>query len=198
MDKSFFTTFEVGEMCDVYHTTVINWINQGKLKAFVTPGGHRRIRKRDLINFMTSFQIPFPQNLQVPANKILLVDDDPSIIQLLEKSFLRSSQNLKVESTTNGVEALIRVGQNMPNLMILDVVMPSMDGFEVCQRLRSVPDTKGIKIITISGETLSSEQEGFLKNNCDAFFQKPFSPRELVQKSREILGLEESAHEAKT
>src|SRR5258706_12471961 len=86
--KEFFTTFEVGEICQVYHTTVINWINKGQLKAYTTPGKHRRIQKNDLVAFMKKFNIRIPTEFH-SQKKTLIVDDDKTNLKLLEKSFQR-------------------------------------------------------------------------------------------------------------
>src|SRR6185369_15954578 len=81
-----FTTFEVAKICGVFHTTVINWVNKGKLKAHSTPGGHRRIQLPDLIAFMTQFDMPIPGDLHQRARRILIVEDDPSVQRMLQRT----------------------------------------------------------------------------------------------------------------
>src|SRR5258706_52949 len=132
LQKEFFTTFEVGEICQVYHTTVINWINKGQLKAYTTPGKHRRIQKNDLVVFMEKFNIRIPAEFR-HQKKILIVDDDKTNLKLLEKSFQRFLPSTSVQTTTSGFEALVSVGKDVPDLIVLDVVMPGLDGIEVCK-----------------------------------------------------------------
>jgi len=81
--KSFLTTFEISQICEVNPTTVQNWVKGKKLKAYVTPGGHRRVRREDLISFMREFGMPIPTQLGGAPTFILIVDDEKDIIDLL-------------------------------------------------------------------------------------------------------------------
>jgi excisionase family DNA binding protein len=189
MPKDYYTTFEVGELCQVYHTTVINWVNKKQLKAYKTPGKHRRILRSDLIEFMKKFNIPIPAELLGLKKKVLAVDDDPAVLKLFQKAFSRLP-SVQLQTTLNGVEALVSVGKQIPDLMILDVVMPGMDGIQVCRTLRSNPDTRDIKTIVVTGKNLSDDQQKFLDENVDAILAKPFSPLSLIEKSRSLLSLE--------
>jgi len=197
MDKNFFTTFEVGALCQVYHTSVINWVNKGQLKAHTTPGKHRRIQKDDLLKFMKEFKFPVPPELKSSEHKILAVDDDLVTLKLLKKAFFPYSQKIHLQATTNGIEALVLIGKDRPDLIILDVVMPEMDGIQVCRVLKSRPETQGIKIVAITGQELSENEESFLNENVEGLFRKPFSPLELIEKSFTLLGLKEKIHAIK-
>ena len=178
-DKQFFTTFEVGDLCQVYHTTVINWINKGQLKAYTTPGRHRRIQRADLLAFMKKFNIRIPPGFEKAHKTVLAIDDDPAVLRVLQRAFAGIHQ-LRLQTTSNGVEALVLIGKSVPDLVILDIVMPEVDGYEVCRTLRSKPETKSIKIIVITGKKPSDEQGKFLKQNAEAVYSKPFSARALV------------------
>ena len=79
-----FTTFEVARLCGVFHTTVINWVNKGKLKARVTPGGHRRIPISELVLFMKKYEMPIPADIEDAHKQILILDDEPMMTRLLE------------------------------------------------------------------------------------------------------------------
>ncbi len=193
MEKRLFTTFEVGQLCKVYHTTVINWINKGQLKAFTTPGKHRRIERNDLLDFIKEFNIPIPPQLK-ETKKILIVDDDKSILHLVEKATAKLGPSIELRSTASGIEALVMVGQDAPDLMILDVVMPGMDGIQVCRTLKANPKTKYIKILCMTGKLLDHEQESFLTHNVEALLKKPFSIRDLMGKASELLNLEVLAY----
>jgi len=188
MDKDVFTTFEVGRLCRVYHTTVINWINKGQLKAYATPGRHRRIERDDLIGFMKQFNIRIPKELGGGKPGVMIVDDDKHILRLLKRAFESAFHAVDLRLMENGIEALVSVGKDIPDLIVLDVVMPGMDGIEVCKVLRSRPETKIIKIIAITGERLSDEQENFLRSNVDHVFKKPFSPIKLAGAAAALLG----------
>jgi len=184
-----FTTFEVGKICGVFHTTVINWVNKGKLKARVTPGGHRRIEIDDLVEFMRKYDMPIPPDLETRTKKILIVEDDLSVQRMLTRA-LQPLKPAEVSACAGGVEALIAIGKEQPDLLVLDIRIPQVDGLEVCRILRASEQTRGIKIITVSGEQLSREEQDFLKKNADAFFLKPVSAAEVRKRAAVLLELE--------
>jgi len=105
-----FTTFEVAKACGVFHTTVINWVNKGKLKARVTPGGHRRIQMPDLIDFMKRFDMPIPEDLTQKAKKILIVEDDPAVSRMLKRT-LQALSGVEIQTCVGGLEALMAIGK---------------------------------------------------------------------------------------
>ena len=175
-----FTTFEVARLCGVFHTTVINWVNKGKLKARVTPGGHRRIPLSELVEFMKRYEMPIPADIEDSHKQILILDDEPTMTQLLEKGFRKHKDRYAVQVANNPVDALVTIGKKLPHLLVVDLLMPVMDGFQVCQILKSNPATKGMKIVAISGKKLSASQQDFLGKNCDKFLQKPFELSDLV------------------
>jgi len=175
-----FTTFEVARLCGVFHTTVINWVNKGKLKARVTPGGHRRIPLSELVPFMKKYDMPVPVDIEDPHRHILILDDEPMMTRLIEKGFAKAKDRYSVQLSNNPVDALVQIGKKMPDLLVMDLMMPVMDGFQVCQILKSSPATKDMKIIAISGRKLTAAQQDFLGKNVDLFLQKPFEMSDLV------------------
>ncbi len=175
-----FTTFEVARLCGVFHTTVINWVNKGKLKARMTPGGHRRIPLSELVPFMKKYDMPVPADIEDPHRSILILDDEPIMTRLIEKGFSKHQDVFTVRLSNNPVDALIEVGKKLPDLLVMDLMMPVMDGFQVCQILKSSPATKDMKIIAISGRKLTAAQQDFLSKNVDLFLQKPFEMSELI------------------
>jgi len=175
-----FTTFEVARLCGVFHTTVINWVNKGKLKARVTPGGHRRIPLSELVPFMKKYDMPVPADIDDPHRSILILDDEPMMTRLIEKGFSKHKDRFHVQLSNNPVDALVQVGKKLPDLLVMDLMMPVMDGFQVCQILKSSPATKDMKIIAISGRKLTATQQDFLAKNVDQFMQKPFEMSELI------------------
>jgi excisionase family DNA binding protein len=175
-----FTTFEVARLCGVFHTTVINWVNKGKLKARVTPGGHRRIPITELVPFMKKYDMPVPADVADPHQHVLILDDEPMMTRLIEKGFQKHKDRFVVQLSNNPVDGLVQVGKKLPDLLIMDLMMPVMDGFQVCQILKSNPATKDMKIIAISGRKLTAAQQDFLAKNVDQFMQKPFEMNDLI------------------
>lgn len=184
-----FSTFEVAKACGVFHTTVINWVNKGKLKAHHTPGGHRRIALPDLLDFMRRFEMPIPPDLESRKARVLLVEDDASVSRMLARA-LEDFEAIEIETCEGGLEALIAIGKNAPDVLVLDIRIPQVNGLEVCRVLRSNEQTKPIKIIAVTGEALSAEEEAFLQANADHFFRKPVAILEFRRRVRQLLDAE--------
>ncbi|MBI4676737.1 MAG: response regulator [Elusimicrobia bacterium] len=190
MNDKTFTTYEIARFCDVYPSSVIDWIRAGKLRAYATPGGHHRVTREDLLSFLKQFRIPLPPELRAGPKRVLIVDDEEEVARLIERAFARHAGRFRAESCGNGVEALIRIGQAPPDLVILDIVLPGMDGFEVCRILKSKPETRGVKIVAITGKRLSVTEKKLESHGIDAFIRKPLDLARLVAKAAELLGVE--------
>ncbi|MEK6543633.1 MAG: response regulator [Elusimicrobiota bacterium] len=189
MNIKTYTTTEISRMCDVYPTTVINWINAGSLSAFVTPGGHRRVRREDLVQFLKKFNMPVPEDLMTGQKRVVIIDDDKEMLRLLERSFTKYPDSFSVDCFSDGVEALVHMGQQTPDLVILDIVMPKMDGLQVCERLKGIDDVSGVKIIAITGKRGIDEAD-LKKHGIDAICYKPFLFPEILQKATHLLRME--------
>lgn len=187
-----FSTFEVAKICGVFHTTVINWVNKEKLNARLTPGGHRRIALPDLLDFMRRFDMPIPKDLESRRRRVLLVEDDASVRRVLTRA-LESLEDVELASCEGGLEALIAIGKDVPDVLVLDIRIPQVNGLEVCRVLRSNEQTKPIKIVAISGEGLSSEEEALLRSHADHFFPKPVGTQEFRRKILQLLESEPAA-----
>lgn len=185
--KRFFTTSEAAQICGVAHTTVIRWISEGKLKAHETPGGHRRIQHEELAAFMKQFDIPVPDSFGDARQRILAVDDDKHVLAMIRSAFTPLAKEIDLCCTTNGMEALVMLGKKPFDLIILDIVMPGMDGIQFCKTLKNNPDTHAIKIIAITGKQLSEEQEYYINTNAMCVLRKPFLPSVLIKKALELL-----------
>jgi len=185
-----FTTFQIADICNVRPTTVIKWANQARIKAYTTPGGHRRITESDLMAFLRKYNIPIPEDLAAGnRKKILIVEDEAVVAQLLIRAFQKESKEVTVQWTRDGVEGLLAVGQSTPALVILDVEMPLVDGARVLATLRSDPKTKDIKTIGMTGKRLDDEKLRYMHAHTDGFFFKPFKTMDMVAKAFELLKL---------
>jgi DNA-binding response OmpR family regulator len=119
------------------------------------------------------------------AKYILIVDDAPNIVLSLE--FLMQKEGYVVHSVSNGEEAMAAIAEKVPDLVLLDVMMPRKDGYEVCQELRSNPDWKDIKIIMLTAKGRDVEREKGLALGADDYVIKPFATQELVAKVKNLL-----------
>ncbi|MBI4377369.1 MAG: response regulator [Elusimicrobia bacterium] len=184
-----FTSFEAAKACGVFQTTLVGWVNRGRLKARFTPGGHRRILLSHLVEFMRKHDIPIPTDLAQRPKRILVVEDDPANQRLLVR-ILKALPNVEVQACSSGLEAMILIGKEAPDLLILDIYIPGINGLAVCKLLRSTPHTQPIKIIAVSGEMLSRKNEAFLREHADHFFRKPFDIAEIKAKSAALLSID--------
>lgn len=176
----YLTTGEAARHCQVSLPAFKRWIRDGRLAAFKTPGGHARIRVNEFQRFLKQYAMPaYPDpGLEV---RILIADDEPAIVDLLVDVLTRDRRGFKLETATDGYEALIKVGAFHPALLILDVVMPQLDGIEVCRRLKANPETQTMKIIGITGYPDMIPE--LLDAGADACLTKPL---ELALLRREL------------
>jgi DNA-binding response OmpR family regulator len=120
------------------------------------------------------------------AKRVLVVDDEPNIVMSLR--FLMEREGFEVEVAPTGEAALEALGQAPADLVLLDVMMPKLDGFEVCQRIRGNPVWAGTKIVMLTAKGREVERDKGLALGADEYVTKPFSTRELVARVKQILG----------
>ena len=120
------------------------------------------------------------------AKSVLIVDDEPNIVLSLE--FLMNKEGYEVRSAANGEEAMAKIAVKIPDLILLDVMMPRKDGYEMCQELRANPAWQGIKIIMLTAKGRDVEREKGLALGADDYITKPFATREVVEKVKSLLG----------
>ncbi len=189
MQEKEFSTFDVGKICNVAHTTVINWIERKELAAHSTPGGHRRVYHSDFLVFLKKYHMRIPPELLEAEKKpgVLIVDDDAEVLAMLSRAFREHAPQFRVHTTQNGMEALLIAGREPPAIIILDVVMPKMDGLEVCRTLKAGASSRHIKILVITGKKLTGQQRQYFLENVDGIFHKPFSAVKLVERAVQAL-----------
>jgi len=118
--------------------------------------------------------------------KILVADDEPNIVLSLE--FLMQQAGFKVQTVGDGDAALAAMERETPDLVLLDVMMPKRDGYEVCQTIRQNPAWKDVRIVMLTAKGRDVEREKGLAMGADDYVTKPFATQELVAKVNEILG----------
>ena len=179
--KSVFTTFETAKLCHVSPLSIINWVNAGRLPAFRTPGGHRRIRREDLIRFMRDNGIPLPEELREGSGRprILIVDDEPSVRDVLAEHLAHRSNAYEVMSAADGFEAGRLVATFRPDVVLLDLRMPGVDGFQVCRAIKADPDTASTTVIAMTGYHSPETESRILECGAVRCFAKPVEPSAL-------------------
>jgi excisionase family DNA binding protein len=180
-----FTTYQVAGFCKVHHTTVINWVNEGVLKAYTTPGGHRRIKGEDIIEFMKKYRMPLPEKKGRKAKRILIVDDDIEFLEELREAL--EGGGYELDCALNGFEAGRKIYTKKPDLILLDFKIPGLDGFQVCEVMHKDVDTAHIPVIAIT--SLKSEEDVARIKKCGVkkYLQKPLDIDQLKKSITKIL-----------
>jgi excisionase family DNA binding protein len=180
-EKAVFTTFEAAKLCHVSPLSIINWVNAGRLSAFRTPGGHRRIRREDLVRFMRDNGLPLPEELDGSAGKrrLLVVDDDPGIREVLTEHVKSRPRIYEVLTAADGFEAGRLVALFRPDVVLLDLRMPGIDGFQICQTIKAAPDTAGTAVIAMTGYYSPETEARILQAGALRCFAKPVEPSVL-------------------
>lgn len=187
--EEIFTVFQASKYCKVSPKTIINWIDSGHIKAFKTVGGHRRIKKSDLEDFMKKQGIPIPeQDLKEERKRILIVDDDPIIVETIVQAFEEDEYNYEVISAADGFEAGLQVNHFKPHLIILDIMMPDIKGYEVCRKIKSDKETKDMKIIVLSAYLDEEKFKKMKEFGADLCFSKPLPLPQLRKEVARLLG----------
>lgn len=187
--KTVFTTGEAAKICKVSQQTIIRCFDSGQLKGFRVPGSRfRRIPREQLFIFMRDNGIP-TDALESGRRKVLIVDDDEELVELIT-DVLEKDGRFEVRSVNNGFDAGMMVKEYRPDLIVLDVMLPDINGKEVCQRVRSDKTMDDVRIICISG-MVEEDKVGELKAaGADDFMQKPFDVERLVERMCQHLDME--------
>jgi excisionase family DNA binding protein len=179
-NRLFITTGVVAAHCGVTYEAVAQWIRKGKLLAYTTPGGQSRIRVTDFQRFLDHYGLPPFDPAPSEHGKLLIVDDDAPLLRMME-TFFTQTTDYQCATAANGFEAGIKAAIFRPDVMILDLMMPGLNGIEVCQRIKSMPETRHIRVLAITGHPERGRQEGVLAAGAEACLVKPVALETLHQ-----------------
>jgi excisionase family DNA binding protein len=186
-----FTTGEAAAVCKVSQQTIIRCFDSGRLSGFRVPGSKfRRIPREELIRFMRANNIPL-DTIEGQTRRILVVDDDRGILDLFADVLGRDGR-FEVQTAATGYDAGMLTESFKPHLIILDYMLPDINGNIVCQRIRTNPGLKDTRIIFVSGVVNQDEVKGLLAAGADDFIKKPFNIEALITRMAELLGLDTS------
>lgn len=185
-EKQVFTTGEAAEICKVSQQTIIRCFDSGRLQGFRVPGSRfRRIPRTELLRFMRTNEIP-TELLESQRKRILVVDDDPQIVELF-LDVLGKLEQYEVRAARTGYDAGMLTEQFRPHLILLDFMLPDVNGNIVCERIRSNAELSDTRIILISGVVNQDQIDALLKAGADEFVKKPFNIEKLVSRIGEML-----------
>jgi excisionase family DNA binding protein len=187
--KTVFTTGEAAKICKVSQQTIIRCFDSGQLKGFRVPGSRfRRIPREQLYAFMRDNGIP-TDALESGKRKVLIVDDDQELVDLIV-DVLDKDGRFEVRTVNNGFDAGMMVKEYHPDLIVLDVMLPDINGKEVCQRVRSDKSMDDVRIICISGMVEEDKIEDLKAAGANDFLSKPFEVETLIERMCGLLDIE--------
>ncbi len=187
--KRVFTTGEAAEICKVSQQTIIRCFDSGRLQGFRVPGSRfRRIPRDELIRFMKDNDIPLEALEGTGRKRILVVDDDPQILELFVDALGRDGR-FDVRTASTGYDAGLQTEAFRPHAIVLDYMLPDINGNVVCQRLRENPAFKETRVLFVSGVVNPEEIDRLKRAGADDFIKKPFNIERLIARLGELVGV---------
>ncbi len=184
--KTVFTTGEAAEICQLSQQTIIRCFDSGQLGGFRVPGSKfRRIPRACLLKFMKDNGIPLDA-LESDKIKVLVVDDDPDIVELFVEALSRDGR-FEVRSARTGFDAGVEANRFRPDIVVLDYMLPDVNGNVVCRTIRESDDLHHIRILIISGVVNRSEVDSLLEAGADDFIKKPFNIQVVIDRIVELV-----------
>ena len=187
--KTVFTTGEAAKICKVSQQTIIRCFDNGQLKGFRVPGSRfRRIPREALYKFMKDNGIP-TDALESGKRKVLLVDDDVELVELMTR-VLEEDGRFEVRIAGTGFDAGMMVKEYRPDLIVLDVMLPDINGKEVCHRVRADNTLEEVRILCISGMIENDKIEDLKAAGANDFLHKPFEADKLIDRMCALMEME--------
>ncbi|HOS35702.1 MAG TPA: response regulator [Treponemataceae bacterium] len=180
-----FSALEVANMCGVVNQTAINWIRNGHLKAFNTPGGQYRVYKDDLITFIRNRGMRVPENLQdddSSANwkSLIIIDDDTGLNNAIASYVHKNMPDLTILQSFDGFDAGAQLVEKKPGFVLLDLALPGVNGQEICKRIKTDPAFGKPFVMVITALTEDSLEQELYDLGADKFFRKPLVLSDLI------------------
>jgi len=184
--KAVYTTGEAAEICKLSQQTIIRCFDSGQLGGFRVPGSRfRRIPHDALVRFMKDNGIPMNSLELGEKIRVLVVDDDPQIVELFV-DVLENDERFEVATARSGYDAGLITEKFRPNVVVLDYMLPDINGNVVCQTIRNNPDLSRIRILIISGMVDPEEVKRLTEAGADDFIKKPFNIDNVVGRIVEL------------
>lgn len=175
------STFAIAQMLQVDPGSVANWIDRGFLKAHRTPGGHRRVGTDDLLRFLREHKMPIPEELATVPTRILVVDDNPTITKLIAKAITAKHPDYEVIEAHDGFRCGTIVASMQPDVILLDLRMPGIDGCEVCRVIKSQESTRAVEVLAMTAYPSDENAKRILKLGARVCLNKPLDMDRLLE-----------------
>ena len=186
--KKALSTLDISRMLGVAVASVATWIDQDRLKAGKTPGGHRRVLVKDLLEFLDRQRLPVPQELLPAKPIILVVDDEEAIAAWVAREITSEFPACEVYQAHDGYSAGELVTSLKPSAVILDLRMPGVDGFEVCKRIKAREDTRRIVVIAMTAQYSKKVEKRIVECGAKICLSKPLDRSILVSEVAAAIG----------
>ncbi len=177
--KQSFSTSEVAQYCHVTADTIRKWAEAGRIKVFKTPGGHRRIRREDLLRFLRENSIPVHADLSNSGLKILVADSERPFVSVLKRFLERAQAPFQVETALDGFDAGFQVAMFAPDILFLDLSLPGLNGLDVCRRLKALPEYSKVQIVAMYAPEQGDLSQQAMEAGARVCLKKPFAPDDL-------------------
>ncbi|MHC4983592.1 MAG: response regulator [Planctomycetota bacterium] len=175
------STFAIAQMLQVDPGSVANWIDRSLLKAFRTPGGHRRVVAEDLVCFLKAHEMPIPDELRSSPVRVLVVDAEPGVTRQMARAIKSCHSDYEVIEAHDGFKAGALVATLKPEVVILDLEMPGLDGYEVCRLIKSRQDTGGTEVLAMTACPSPESERRILRCGARVCLGKPLAAVELCK-----------------
>jgi excisionase family DNA binding protein len=175
------STFQIAKLLHVDPGSVANWVDQDLLAAHRTPGGHRRVSREDLVQFLREHKMPVPPELDSGPTRILVVDDEPAITQLIARVITAAHPNFEITQAHDGFSAGTLMATLKPDVVVLDLRMPGMDGYEVCSLIKGKEATKHAQVLAMTAYPSPENQQRILACGAKVCMSKPLDMDALLE-----------------
>ncbi len=182
--RELFTASDVARFCQVDLKTIHNWAERGEIRHFRTPGRHLRFRRVDVLDFLRKYGYPVPEQLIIGKPRLIAIDDDGTWLGQIKRQL---SRRFEVTTFQDPFDALVSIGSESPDCIVLDIKMPTFDGLRCLSRLKQLPTTRHIRTVVFSG--YEDTRKKALEAGASAFVSKPDIAR-LKDTLEALLGLE--------
>jgi excisionase family DNA binding protein len=180
-DSLYLTPSEVAKLLLVAPVTVRQWAHKGWLRAERTAGGHRRYLKQEVERFARERGLTLHQENEESGLRLLVVDDDAQFAGYLQELLKEQPGVAKVLIAGNGFEAGILTYKFHPHVVLLDLMMPGLDGFAVCRQIKQDPTTRRIRVIAMTGYATGENRQRILEAGAEQCLAKPFESQQLLE-----------------
>lgn len=191
MEKKYYMTGEIAKITGISQKTIKNYCTQGKIKSEKTPiTNYRRISRQNLVRFLEENSIPLDILDGKSGKKVLVTDDDKKIVKLVTEYLKNIDESFIIDTASNGYEACIKAGVLIPDIMILDLNMPKVDGFEVVRNIRTIEETKHARIIICTGYASEENRKTLEEFGVSLIIEKPVKFEEFKKAVSMLTGVE--------